>query len=150
MICLKKNIIALSAIIVIGGSVISSCGSTSKEIESEGRDNVVLSGKGQGEEHLEVKDLEADSRSKFRTETMAKVKDNEQQLAVIKEKLEQKSADAKLKKEWTKMFDKNAALKEKLEGYSETRDTSWADFSNGVSTDLKELDQSMNAMMTDK
>jgi hypothetical protein len=151
MIHMKKNLLAMSAILGIAGCVMTSCGSTSKEIESEdGRDNVALSGKSQREENIEVKDSDAEVRSRFQKETMAKVKDNEQQLAVIKEKLESKSADPKLKKEWTRMFEKNTALKEKLEGYSATRDTSWTEFSNSVSTDLKELDQSMNVLMTEK
>jgi predicted DNA-binding protein (MmcQ/YjbR family) len=144
----KISILSFMFVLGVAGTVLTSCGGTSKEIETnDGKDNVALTGKESREEYIEVKDTEATNRAQWRTETLAKVKDNEQQLALLKEKLEKNTpADAMQKKQWIKLHDKNTAVMEKLQSYSETRDTSWTEFSNSVSADLKEIDQSMGAV----
>jgi glucose dehydrogenase len=147
----SKKLMAMF-VVMSAATCMYSCGSVNKDLEEDGKDNVAMGAKQQREEHIEVKDAEAQSREKFRKETLSKVKANEEQLAELREKMNMASGTPsdKLEKQWNVMAEKNTALKEKLQSYNEASDTSWTIFSNTINADLREIDQSLNNFQVTK
>ena len=103
----------------------------------------------------ELKEAKADYLAewqKFKTESEAQIKVNEDRIDTLKTKIEKvgTKAKAKYKKAVAELKEKNHALKEKLEDYKDEGESKWQEFKTNFSHDLDAIGKTISDLFKDK
>ncbi len=103
----------------------------------------------------EIKEAKADyvaEWQKFKTESEAQIKVNEDKIDAFKAKMDKAGTKtkAKYKKAITELKEKNHALKEKLEDYKDEGESKWQEFKTNFSHDLDAVGKTISDLFKDK
>ena len=103
----------------------------------------------------EIKEAKADYAAewqKFKTESEAQIKINDDKIDELKAKMDKAGtkAKAKYKKVVVELKEKNHALKEKLEDYKDEGETKWQEFKTNFSRDLDAVGTTISDLFKDK
>ena len=102
----------------------------------------------------EIKEAKADYAAewqKFKTESEAQIKINDDKIDELKAKMDKAGtkAKAKYKKAVVELKEKNHALKEKLEDYKDEGETKWQEFKTNFSRDLDAVGTTISDLFKD-
>lgn len=117
---MKKNILSLSIIAIMAGTILTSCGETSKKDKQEVKNDLTELNKdvkqGAVDTSKEIKTTATSNWEQFKTASETGIKTTEKQIEVLRAKIVKanKSEKEKLTKELDKLEQKNTELKEKL------------------------------------
>ena len=107
------------------------------------------------EANQELKEAKADYAAewqKFKTESEAQIKVNDDKIDELKAKMDKAGtkAKAKYKKAVVELKEKNHALKEKLEDYKDEGETKWQEFKTNFNHDLDAVGTTISDLFKDK
>ena len=102
----------------------------------------------------EIKEAKADYAAewqKFKTESEAQIKINDDKIDELKAKMDKAGtkAKAKYKKTVVELKEKNHALKEKLEDYKDEGETKWQEFKTNFNHDLDAVGTTISDLFKD-
>ena len=144
---MKKTILTLTALIVIAGTLITSCKPSTKA-EKESQEDVQEAKERVQDElgNLEVAKNTATAVEwqAFKKETDSAINKNETHIATLKLKVKktEKSIDVKYKKSVDLLEQKNKNLKVKLNAYKNDANSDWKSFKKEFKHDMDEMGQS--------
>jgi hypothetical protein len=144
---MKNRIDTLIVIIATVGCFIASCGSVSKEIEEQTKNDSAGYGNG-GEDTVEMRDARAEDRVKFRRAANARIAENEKRLADIRTANATKADSMQLRKKWETIASQNTLIQQQLNSFNETLDTNWVLFTTKIDSSLKVVASSLNTIDT--
>ena len=103
----------------------------------------------------EIKEAKADYTAewqKFKTESEAQIKVNDDKIDELKAKMDKvgTKTKAKYKKAVVELKEKNHALKEKLDTYKDEGETKWQEFKTNFNNDLNAVGKTISDLFTDK
>ena len=138
---MKNKIFAFAVIGCMAGLFLGGCDKTSDQKAEEAKQ--------------ELKQAKADYAAewqKFKTESEAQIKINDDKIDELKAKMDKAGtkAKAKYKKTVVELKEKNHALKEKLEDYKDEGETKWQEFKTNFSRDLDAVGTTISDLFKDK
>ncbi|MEI7660839.1 MAG: peptidase M23 [Bacteroidota bacterium] len=133
---MKKSILVLAACTLLAGAMMTGCNTSAKNVENA-QDNVVKANK---ELEQANKEYIADMAN-YRTETAARIAENDRTIAEFKAGIEhqKRAARAGYNKKIALLEQKNAEMKMKMENYKEEGKDKWQVFKAEFSHDMDEL-----------
>jgi DNA repair exonuclease SbcCD ATPase subunit len=138
---MKNKIFAFAVIGCMAGIFLTGCDKTSEQKAEEAKQ--------------ELKQAKADYAAewqKFKTESEAQIKVNEDRIDAYKEKMEKAGTKAKAnyKKAVAELEQKNHELKKKLEDYKDEGESKWQEFKTNFNHDMDAIGKTMKDLFKDK
>lgn len=134
---MKKTLFYAALIALVSGSIFTSCQSKEKKVENA-TENVQ-------DAKQELKQAQSELSAEypaFRTSEDAKIDENKQHLAELREKLNSPgnvSLNEMRKKRIEELEQRNNDLRNKLYSYENERSTDWAAFKSEINTDMESI-----------
>ena len=142
----KKAILAVAAVAMVSGTVLTSCSTSSEKLE-DAKENVVKANKeldNANEEYL------ADVEN-YKKEITAKINGNKKSIAEFDERIakEKKEVKADYKKKMAELRKQNSDLKKKMDDYKIEGKEKWESFKNEFNHDMDELGKAVKDLVVD-
>jgi len=138
---MKNKIVAFAVIGCIAGIFLTGCEKKSEQKVEEAK-----------QELKDVKAGYAAEWQKFKTESEAQIKVNDDKIDAYKEKMEKAGhkAKANYKEEIAELKQKNRELKEKLDKYEDQGESKWQEFKSNFNRDMDKVGNTMKDLFKDK
>jgi exonuclease VII large subunit len=138
---MKNKIFTFAVIVCMAGIFLAGCEKKAEQKVAEAKQ--------------ELKDAKADYLAewqKFKTESEAQIKVNEDRIDAFKAKMDKAGhkAKANYKKAVAELEHKNHELKEKLEDYKDEGESKWEEFKTNFNHDMDAIGKTMKDLFKDK
>jgi DNA repair exonuclease SbcCD ATPase subunit len=138
---MKNKIVAFAVIGCMAGMFLAGCDKKSEQKVEEAKQ--------------ELKDVKAGyvaEWQKFKAESEAQIKANEDRIEAYQEKMEKAGHKAKAdyKKAVAELKQKNRELKEKLDKYEDQGESKWQEFKSNFNRDMDKVGNTMKDLFKDK